>query len=108
MSDAQSRWENQRDIDCAEHGQPKCPKFPDHDCEECHFDHKEKGYFNEFCSICIDEKCSRAKALVKQHSNNEPDWNGKCDNCGESPTVPDTGMCGPCTFGEADTAGGNW
>ena len=38
----------------------------------------------------------------------EPDWSGKCEVCGESPIVPATGMCGPCTFGEADTIGGNW
>ena len=38
----------------------------------------------------------------------EPDWEGKCENCGESPIVPATGMCGPCTFGEADTLNGNW
>ncbi len=37
-----------------------------------------------------------------------PDWSGECENCGQSPIVPLTGMCGPCTFGEADTAGGNW
>lgn len=37
-----------------------------------------------------------------------PDWSGQCENCGASPIVPATGMCGPCTFGEADTAGGNW
>lgn len=58
MSDAQSRWENQRDIDCAEHGQAKCPKFPDHDCEECHAEHKEDGVFNEFCDVCLDERCT--------------------------------------------------
>jgi hypothetical protein len=38
----------------------------------------------------------------------EPDWNKKCMVCAQSPIVPMTGMCGPCTFGEADTAGGNW
>jgi hypothetical protein len=37
-----------------------------------------------------------------------PDWNGRCEVCGESPIVPETGMCGPCTFGSADTIGGNW
>jgi hypothetical protein len=41
-------------------------------------------------------------------SNTEPDWTGKCEVCGGSPIVPATGMCGPCTFGEADTIGGNW
>lgn len=38
----------------------------------------------------------------------EPDWSGKCENCGASPIVPETGLCGPCTWGEADTVGGNW
>lgn len=37
-----------------------------------------------------------------------PDWTAECENCGQSPVVPATGLCGPCTFGEADTAGGNW
>lgn len=37
-----------------------------------------------------------------------PDWTKECDNCGESPIVPLTGMCGPCTFGEAATVAGNW
>lgn len=40
--------------------------------------------------------------------DNEPDWSNKCENCGATPIVPATGMCGPCTFGEADTADGNW
>lgn len=38
----------------------------------------------------------------------EPDWSGECEVCGQSPIVPLTGMCGPCTFGEAETIGGNW
>jgi len=38
----------------------------------------------------------------------EPDWTSECDVCGASPVVPATGMCGPCSFGEADTIGGNW
>ncbi len=37
-----------------------------------------------------------------------PDWGRKCEVCKASPIVPVTGMCGPCTFGEADTADGNW
>ncbi len=35
-------------------------------------------------------------------------WHYKCDNCEEVPVVRATGLCGPCTFGEADTFGGNW
>lgn len=38
----------------------------------------------------------------------EPDWSRCCSNCGAAPIVPVTGMCGPCTFGEAETAGGEW
>lgn len=38
----------------------------------------------------------------------EPDWSKNCKNCGATPVVPLFGLCGPCTFGEADTAGGNW
>ena len=34
-----------------------------------------------------------------------PDWTKKCEVCGETPIVPLTGMCGPCTFGEVN--GGN-
>lgn len=44
----------------------------------------------------------------EQEPNLEPDLEGECEVCGQSPTVPLTGMCGPCTFGEAETIGGNW
>jgi hypothetical protein len=39
---------------------------------------------------------------------NKPDWTSQCEVCGATPVVPATGMCGPCTFGEADTVAGNW
>lgn len=38
----------------------------------------------------------------------KPDWESACEVCGATPIVPITGLCGPCTFGEAETAGGNW
>ncbi len=38
----------------------------------------------------------------------EKDWARGCENCGAKPVVNATGLCGPCTFGEAETAGGNW
>lgn len=38
----------------------------------------------------------------------KPDYARKCSNCGSSPIVPLTGMCGPCTFGDSDTADGDW
>lgn len=38
----------------------------------------------------------------------KPDWDHDCDICGARPIVPLSGMCGPCTFGEAETAMGAW
>lgn len=38
----------------------------------------------------------------------DKDWDTPCQNCGQTPTVHPTGLCGPCCFGEAETAGGNW
>jgi hypothetical protein len=38
----------------------------------------------------------------------DPDFDRACSNCGASPIVPATGLCGPCTFGEGKTWGGNW
>jgi hypothetical protein len=29
------------------------------------------------------------------------DYRRKCENCDQSPVVSLTGLCGPCTFGEA-------
>ena len=40
--------------------------------------------------------------------DHKPDWSGECEVCGATPIHPLTGMCGPCSFGEADTIGGNW
>lgn len=59
--DAQTRWEDKRADDCAEAGQPKCPKFPDHDCEECHESHREGEVFNKLCIRCSDEFCNKCK-----------------------------------------------
>ena len=50
----------------------------------------------------------RAERAQKIGSAGQPDWSRSCEVCGETPIVPETGMCGPCTFGEAETAGGNW
>jgi len=51
---------------------------------------------------------SEKKAERVYDAEFKPDWTGKCEVCGNSPIVPATGMCGPCTFGDADTADGNW
>jgi len=51
---------------------------------------------------------SSKEPLALDPNSTEPDWNHECEVCGQTPVVPVTGLCGPCTFGEADTAGGNW
>lgn len=45
---------------------------------------------------------------IDTHRDSDPNYDQECDLCGEKPTVGETGLCGPCCFGEADTAGGNW
>lgn len=50
----------------------------------------------------------KKKVTKKSNPDTDPDWSGECENCGEYPIVPITGLCGPCTFGEADTIMGNW
>lgn len=45
------------------------------------------------------------KSLKREY---RPDWNGRCENCGASPTVPVSGLCGPCHFGTAEATGGGW
>lgn len=52
----------------------------------------------------------RAKHRIQTPTNvdAEPDWEGECEVCGASPIVPLTGMCGPCSFGQASAIGGNW
>jgi len=50
----------------------------------------------------------KRREATQPDSDTAPNWEGKCELCGDGPTVGDTGLCGPCCFGEADTAGGNW
>lgn len=50
----------------------------------------------------------KKKTGERRRPDMQPDWQGKCIACGASPIVPLTGLCGPCSFGEADTLGGNW
>ena len=72
------------------------------------------------CSICgrsfgsLEAKIQHSdmkhpgETIELSEGESAPDWSGKCLNCGSSPIHPVSGLCGPCTFGKADTAGGNW
>lgn len=53
------------------------------------------------------QKAAHREAKAKLRDGDK-DWNHECDNCGAVPTVFPTGLCGPCCWGEAETAGGNW
>jgi len=37
-----------------------------------------------------------------------PVWDRECMNCGAKPVVAAVDLCGPCTWGETATAGGQW
>lgn len=48
-----------------------------------------------------------AKKLVKQDPKGKS-W-GNCGSCDtETALVKEVGLCGPCCFGESETAYGNW
>lgn len=53
-------------------------------------------------------RAKKAKVKEPKMQDGDKDWLHECDNCGAVPTVYPTGLCGPCCFGEANTAGGNW
>lgn len=58
------------------------------------------------CNGCLQS--TKPKLLKNKKSDTAPDWSRKCTVCGQAPVFPFTGMCGPCIFGEADTAFGDW
>ncbi len=66
---------------------------------------KRRGIWRDGKFIAEEDLKKENELLAEQ---TDPDWSRKCSVCEASPVVPVTGMCGPCTFGEADTAGGNW
>jgi hypothetical protein len=51
-------------------------------------------------------KCNTHKNCRMQ--DGEQDYAHGCTVCGAKPTVHPTDLCGPCCFGEGETANGNW
>ena len=82
----------------------------DFTCSICAKSFKKKHHLQQHCRDTkhIDGDDGSLDNLDEPDPDMEPDWGGECQNCGQTPIVPLTGMCGPCTFGEADTVGGNW
>jgi len=66
----------------------------------------------EFKDETSEEKTLRLTKAARDQGLPErsflPDWTKRCVNCGATPVLPITGMCGPCNFGEAETINGNW
>lgn len=58
--------------------------------------------------IAHDDAVHQIKVVTSDSPECKPDWSRRCEVCGQSPIVPITGLCGPCTFGESETYGGNW
>jgi hypothetical protein len=54
------------------------------------------------------KKLLQEKPPEQEDSDLKPDWKTPCFICSQIPTVPLTGMCGPCTFGTADALLGGW
>lgn len=55
-----------------------------------------------------DDAGERDPPPPEKPTDTKPDWTRECMVCGMSPVVPVSGMCGPCTFGDASTMHGNW
>lgn len=55
-----------------------------------------------------DKGGSMSKDKKPNKKDYEPNWEGKCETCDESPVVPISGLCGPCHFGNSDALTGDW
>lgn len=65
---------------------------------------KQKEEYNE-----ISKLTHEIKRIEKKRAKEKGKILGTCDCCSsDTVLVEETGMCGPCTFGEADTLNGNW
>jgi ribosomal protein L37E len=67
----------------------------------------------EECWVCggscaFGRPAKKGEPLSHKDPHMRPDWTRECEVCGKRPVVPATKMCGPCSFGEAKTAGGDW
>lgn len=75
------------------------------------FTASEQGFFkkNNFADPKRCVTCRAVRRAEKKDVGEEGKVFGRCDVCqNETILVAETGMCGPCTFGEAETVNGNW
>lgn len=79
---------------------------------------REERVFKEWCKNSSDNALADVpdyqpyarvpEPLTAPLRDGDKNWDHPCDNCDGLPTVHPLGLCGPCTWGEADTYGGNW
>jgi len=73
----------------------------------------EKLAMSKEQGLSKDQVANKIKTQNIENQKQEPDpfekvWDVPCLVCDQVPTVRATELCGPCTFGEAETVGGNW
>ena len=57
----------------------------------------------------IDQIDQEMTKLAKQRSKEKGKMWGRCESCEQLTCLQaDVGLCGPCCWGESDTAYGNW
>ncbi len=83
------------------------------ECVECHrmfvFPPNEQAFYKKK-GFSDPKRCKVCRAKKREEKKTEPkdkEW-GNCESCGNWQPLTEAGMCGPCTFGEADTIDGNW
>lgn len=62
------------------------------------------------CAVCADPLPEPALACASCIAEGAlaHNWLLRCRECLDVPTVTGTRLCGPCTFGDQSTYGGNW
>lgn len=59
------------------------------------------------CRACRQKKRAEKEAKQPPQEPKDKEW-GNCSSCEQFQPLTSVSMCGPCTFGEADTINGNW
>ena len=68
---------------------------------------KSHGFLKKllrYLTILIED----VKTPEKMRKDYEPNYVKACENCETIPTVPISGLCGPCHWGAAKTIDGGW
>ena len=59
--------------------------------------------------MTVDELEKEEREEAMERARDEGKCFGECESCAqETCLVAEVNMCGPCTFGESETMGGNW